>query len=87
MNLRDSIRCIREIIHETTQALLDQDVIEESMSAWLCWPVLAKKKDAITGEWLAMYTALMGCRHYLIGGEFEVRCDNKALSYLQKYKT
>ena len=38
------------------------------------------------GEWLAVYSALMACRHYLIGGNFEVRCDNKALSYLQKYR-
>ena len=48
----------------------------------------AESKYASTrGEFLAMFEGLMACRHYLLGStNFQVRCDNKALSYLRSYK-
>ena len=41
----------RDIILDTVQELEDCDVIETAMSAWRTFPVLAKKKNPVTGQW------------------------------------
>ena len=42
----------RGLIQEVVQGLLDKDFIEAATSSWRAWPVLAKKKDPNTGEWI-----------------------------------
>ena len=42
----------RGMIEEVVQGLLDKDFIEASTSSWRAWPVLAKKKDPETGQWI-----------------------------------
>jgi putative transposase len=38
------------------------------------------------GEFLAMFEVVHRCRPYLLGAEFVVRCDNRALLFLQNYR-
>ena len=42
----------RQIIDDTVQELLDQDVIEAATSSWRCWPVLASKRCDLTKQWI-----------------------------------
>ena len=44
------------------------------------------KYGSTKGEFLAMFEAIHRCRPYLLGAPFIVRCDNRALSYLQNYR-
>ena len=39
------------------------------------------------GEFMGLCTAVLANRHLLEGADFVIRCDNRALSYLQSYKT
>ena len=44
------------------------------------------KYGSTKGEFLGMFEAIHRCRPYLLGSEFVVRCDNRALSFLKNYR-
>ena len=45
-----------------------------------------QKFGSTRGEFLALFEGVTSSRHYLLGGNFTVRCDNKALTYLKSYR-
>lgn len=45
-----------------------------------------QKYGSTRGEFLALFEGVTSCRHYLLGGNFTVRVDNKALVYLKSYR-
>jgi hypothetical protein len=44
------------------------------------------KYGSMKGKFLALFESIHRCRPYLLGAPFIVRCDNRALSYLQNYR-
>jgi putative transposase len=44
------------------------------------------KYGSTKSEFLALFESIHRCRPYLLGALFIVRCDNRALLYLQNFK-
>jgi hypothetical protein len=44
------------------------------------------KYGSTKGEFLALFESIHRCRPYFLGALYIVRCDNRALSYLQNYR-